>query len=276
MQTPEVHEAVLPDEWLWPSKILETKGHSINRMTGSLLLTSEDKGFLLGNVRDGQFAFLSYIFVQPSYRRQGIGSALLKKMIEISRFQNMNQIVIPGFTGNAPGYVQPGVNTETEVEALEFFSYHNFKEIGKVFSMQRSLSDAIAIPENDAWEIRHPHSSELDLLYDAISKSVPGEWDKTFEQRFALNPKLILIAISQGQIGAYSTWRESRFGPIGVLPDYRGKGLGRLILAHSLEKMKEQGDTRAWFSWSDEENLNFYQSFGFNITKSFSRLALDL
>ena len=276
MQTPEVHEAVLPDEWLWPSQILETKGHSINRMAGLILLTSKDKGFLLGSICQSQLAFLSYIFVQPSYKRQGIGSALLEKFIEISRSQNINQIIIPGFTGNAPGYVQPGVNIETEIEALEFFRDHSFKEIGRVFSMQRSLSDAIVIPEDEQWEIRHPHSSELDLLFQVISKSVPGEWAKVFEQKFALNPKLILIAISQGQIGAYSTWKESRFGPIGVLPEYRGKGLGRLILAHSLEKMKEQGDTRAWFSWSDEENLNFYQSFGFNITKSFSRLSLDL
>lgn len=276
MQTPEVHEGVMPEEWLWASKILETKGHSITQLTDSSLLVCEDKGFLLGCIPQGQFAFLSYIFVENKYQRQGVGSALLKGFIRISNAQNINQIIIPGFTGNAPGYVQPGVNTETEVEALEFFDYHGFKEIGKVFSMQRSLKNHIEVPGDDQWEIRHPHLSELDLLFDAISRSVPGEWTETFKQRFTLNPNLILIAARNGQIGAYSTWRESRFGPIGVLPEFRGKGLGRLILAHSLEKMKQQGETRAWFSWSDAANLNFYESFGFNITKNYSRLALDL
>lgn len=276
MQTPEVHEAVMPNEWLWASKFLATKGHSIIRLTDSSLLVSEEKGFLLGCIRQGQLAFLSYIFVQNDYRRQGIGSALLEKFIQISNVQNINQIVIPGYTGNAPGYVQPGVDTETEVEALEFFGQHGFKEIGKVFSMQRSLHDHIEVSEDDQWEIRHPYVSELGLLFDAISRSVPGEWTETFKQRFELNPNLILIAASNGQIGAYSTWKESRFGPIGVLPEFRGKGLGRLVLAHSLEKMKQQGDIRAWFAWSDAENLNFYESFGFNITKTFSRLALDL
>jgi GNAT superfamily N-acetyltransferase len=276
MQTPEVHQAVTQDEWLWASKILEAKGHSITQLMDSSLLVSEDKGFLLGCLPPGQLAFLSYIFVENECRRQGIGSALLKRFIQISNARSINRIVVPGFTGNAPGYVQPGVNVETEIEALRIFSHHGFQEIGKVSSMERSLNNHIEIPEDGQWEIRHPDVSELDLLFDAISRSVPGGWAETFKQRFALNPQLILIAVNDGQIGAYSTWRESRFGPIGVLPEFRGKGLGRLILAHSLEKMRQQGDTRAWFSWSDEENLNFYQSFGFNITKNYSRLALDL
>jgi GNAT superfamily N-acetyltransferase len=276
MQIPEVHEAVRPEEWLWASNILENKGHSIPRLTDSSLLICEDKGFLLGCLPPGQLAFLSYIFVENDFRVQGIGSALLKKFIQISNARSINQIVIPGFTGNAPGYVQPGVNLETELEATRFFSHHGFREIGKVFSMERSLDDHLEIPEDDQWEIRHPNVSELDLLLDAISRSVPGGWAETFKQRFELNPQLIFIAVNDGRIGAYSTWRESRFGPIGVLPEFRGRGLGRLILAHSLEKMRQQGDTRAWFSWSDEENLNFYQSFGFSITKNYSRLALDL
>jgi GNAT superfamily N-acetyltransferase len=276
MQIPEVHEAVRPEEWLWASNILENKGHSISRLTDSSLLICEDKGFLLGCIPQGNLAFLSYIFVESEYRRQGVANALLNKFIQISNTHSINQIVIPGFTGNAPGYIQPGVNVETELEALRFFSHHGFKEIGKVSSMERSLYEHIEIPEDDQWEIRHPDVSELGLLFDAISRSVPGGWAETFNQRFALNSQLIFIAVNDGRIGAYSTWRESRFGPIGVLPEFRGKGLGRLILAHSLEKMRQQGDTRAWFSWSDEENLNFYQSFGFIITKNYSRLALDL
>jgi GNAT superfamily N-acetyltransferase len=276
MQIPEVHEAVRPEEWLWASNILENKGHSIPRLTDSSLLICEDKGFLLGCIPQGNLAFLSYIFVESEYRRQGVANALLNKFIQISNTHSINQIVIPGFTGNAPGYIQPGVNVETELEALRFFSHHGFKEIGKVSSMERSLYEHIEIPEDDQWEIRHPDVSELGLLFDAISRSVPGGWAETFNQRFALNSQLIFIAVNDGRIGAYSTWRESRFGPIGVLPEFRGKGLGRLILAHSLEKMRQQGDTRAWFSWSDEENLNFYQSFGFSITKNYSRLALDL
>jgi len=276
MQIPKIHEAVTPDEWSWAANILETKGHSISRLPDSSLLVSEDKGFLLGYIGHSELAFLSYIFVHDDLRRQGIGSAILERFIEIAKERKIKQIVIPGFTGNAPGYLQPGVNVETEVEALELFSHHGFKEVGKVFSMQRSLVDPIAIPTDDHWQIRHPQSSDLDLLFAAISKSVPGEWAETFKRKFLLNPELILIAESGGVIGAYSTWNDMRFGPIGVVPEFRGKGLGRLILAHSLEKMRQQGADRAWFSWSDSENLNFYQSFGFSITKKYVRLALNL
>src|SRR5699024_562259 len=64
----------------------------------------------------------------------------------------------------------------------------------------------------------------------------------------------ILIARNKEQLvgfclfGGYEGIRE-RFGPFGVDPDERGKGLGKILLNLCLQKMKARGLHGAWFLW---------------------------
>jgi GNAT superfamily N-acetyltransferase len=276
MPTPEILQSTDEKDWSWVYSILESRGFPTPKLSQSTLLISERQGFLLGNLTQKDMAFLSYLYVESDSRREGIGSALITSFLELARNQQFKQIVISGFTGNAPGYLQPGVNLETEKDALQLFHNHGFKNLDNAYSMERLLTDRIELPVNEEWEICHPNLDDVGSLIDAISHSVPGEWTTIFKERFDLNPRQLLIAKNKDLIGAYSTWQDSRFGPIGVRPECRGQGLGQLLLAHTLENMRQQGANQARFSWSDRENLKFYQSSGFNITKSFTRLILDL
>jgi GNAT superfamily N-acetyltransferase len=276
MPTPEILQSTDEKDWSWVLSILESRGFPTPKLSQSTLLISERQGFLLGNLTQKDMAFLSYLYVESDSRRKGIGSALITSFVDIAREHHVKQIVISGFTGNAPGYLQPGVNLETEKDALQLFHNHGFKDLDNAYSMEQMLPDHIELPVNEEWEICHPNLDDVGPLIDAISHSVPGEWTTIFKERFDLNPQQILIARNKDLIGAYSTWQDSRFGPIGVRPECRGQGLGQLLLAHTLENMRQQGASQARFSWSDRENLKFYQSSGFNITKSFMRLILDL
>ena len=276
MPTPKILQSTDEKDWSWVLSILESRGFPTPKLSQSTLLISERQGFLLGNLTQKDTAFLSYLYVESDSRREGIGSALITSFVDLAREHHVKQIVISGFTGNAPGYLQPGVNLETEKDALQLFHRHGFKDLDYAYSMERLLTDRIELPVNEEWKICHPSSDDVGSLIDAISHSVPGEWTTIFKERFDLNPQQILIARNKDLIGAYSTWQDSRFGPIGVRPECRGQGLGQLLLAHTLENMRQQGARQARFSWSDRENLKFYQSSGFNITKSFTRLILDL
>ena len=276
MPTPEILQSTDEKDWSWVYSILESRGFPTPKLSQSTLLISERQGFLLGNLTQKDMAFLSYLYVESDSRREGIGSALITSFIKLAREHHVKQIVISGFTGNAPGYLQPGVNLKTEKDALQLFHSHGFKDLDNAYSMERMLTDRIELPVNEEWEICHPNLDDVGSLIDAISHSVPGEWTTIFKERFDLNPQQLLIAKNKDLIGAYSTWQDSRFGPIGVRPECRGQGLGQLLLAHTLENMRQQGANQARFSWSDRENLKFYQSSGFNITKSFTRLILDL
>lgn len=255
---------------------LNELGFSHKVSSDSSLFDFESKGFLLGRLDKPNYGFLSYFFVDEQFRNQGIGSALIEAFIFHARAKGLNRLVIPGFTGNAPDYIQPGINLETERNAIELVNRFGFAEIGKVYSMNRSLENDINIPLNSEWILREPNLSDRDLIEDAITNSVPGEWSIIFDQKMKTKSHEMLIVLHSNVVVAYSSWNQDRFGPIGVRPEYRGRGLGKYLLAHSLSKMKDLGCRQAWFSWSDQENLDFYKNFGFKVTSSFARFEVDL
>ncbi len=67
-----------------------------------------------------------------------------------------------------------------------------------------------------------------------------------------------------------------RFGPFGVREDFRGKGLGKVLLSECLLTMKARGLHNAWFQWGSRNSAAYYvyKKLGFtesNIYVSFTR-----
>lgn len=68
------------------------------------------------------------------------------------------------------------------------------------------------------------------------------------------------------------------FGPIGVLPDARGTGLGRRLAETVLADLAARGHTTARVPWVDGATARFYRSFGSVLreeTRVMYRLDLD-
>lgn len=62
-----------------------------------------------------------------------------------------------------------------------------------------------------------------------------------------------------------------RFGPFGVAPEYRGKGLGAVLLQDCLMEMKKRGLHNAWMQWVGEGGAawSLYRKFGFTKTHTY-------
>ena len=60
---------------------------------------------------------------------------------------------------------------------------------------------------------------------------------------------------------------EGRFGPLGVSPAFRGRGIGGVLFADCLETMKRRGIKRAWAQWTPGEGPAhaLYEKAGFAI-----------
>lgn len=60
--------------------------------------------------------------------------------------------------------------------------------------------------------------------------------------------------------------------PIGLTPPYRGTGLGRILLQHSMEELKKKGVESAFLgaSMTNYPAMNLYEGFGFR--KQYSTL----
>lgn len=260
----------------WINQRMEEAGFYPSFTAKTLILTYKEEGFLIGNFADSHQAFLSYIYVEPQFRNHGVGAHLLDHFLSTARDLGMKEVQISGSTGNAPGYLQPGIKVEKEKEAIRLVKRFGFIEIGLAYSMERDLRAFQLEDGLTSFEIRMPDVEEIPSLQRAIESSVPGDWSQLFAQRVRQNPQQVLIAVRDGEIVGYATWQTSRFGPIGVLHNQRGQGVGRDLVLKSLEQMVKQGEERAWFLWSDEKNLKFYLDLGFTVTESYARYTLLL
>ena len=83
-----VIERITKNEYPSFSPISDQIAHlCFNRPTGTLLLAKTESGIPLGYIAAYTTAFatdVSYIFVRPLFRRQGIAKALLKKLMELA------------------------------------------------------------------------------------------------------------------------------------------------------------------------------------------------
>jgi len=209
-------------------------------------------------------------------RRRGLASQLVAAFIEAARGAKLRRVLVSGETGKAPGYIQPGIEIPHESGALALLHGFGFKELAKAYAMAIELADAPPLPENEKWNVRLATDSDRAALLKAIADSVPGEWERVFAAALTTDESRIIIASDGESIGGYCHTRADRFGPIGVLPNARGGGLGTLITIAALHEMRASGATRARFTWSDAENLSFYQRIGFKTERCFQRMELLL
>lgn len=89
-----------------------------------------------------------------------------------------------------------------------------------------------------------------------------------------------LVCIDNGKIVGTSSFCKSRFEQfqgwgeiisIYLLPDYIGKGYGKILMKTTLSELKRQGYKNV-FLWVLEENTrarNFYEQYGFWLTDDF-------
>ncbi len=113
-----------------------------------------------------------------------------------------------------------------------------------------------------------------EMFYDFINVIFPGlDFKRWHELGFWTSdyvPHAILengrivsnIGVSRQKVLIHGEERIGiQIGAVGTTPDYRGKGLSRILMEHVLEKYGEIADL--FFLYADEDVLDFYPKFGF-------------
>jgi mycothiol synthase len=253
-------------------------------------------GFLLAITRgtpmhgldnDPEDGWITVFFVDPAYRRQGIGQTLLDRGRAHIVARGRHRVSVSPY---APNYFWPGVDTKLYPEALTLLGRNGLEVLYTPVAMDFSLV-GFTIPA-DVLEVQRLREQEgysfgplrTEEIVDVLAFNIrhfSADWARAIREalRRGMPREHVLVARRQDKIvgfclyGGYDGVAE-RFGPFGVDPTLRGAGLGKVLLYRCLDQMRSEGLHTAWFLWTglEEPAGRLYTRVGFQVSRSFAVL----
>ncbi|CAN7597030.1 GNAT family N-acetyltransferase [Rhizobium sp. LjRoot98] len=107
--------------------------------------------------------------------------------------------------------------------------------------------------------IRAALAPEMALVVDWVRENFSDNWASEVTVAFSRRPAACLIAVSEGQLigfACHDIVARGFFGPTGVHPDARGRGVGVALLAAALSALKANG--YAYAVIGDAGPVDFY------------------
>lgn len=237
--------------------------------------------------RDREVGWILALFVDQALRRQGIGTALLKKALDYLRSEGRKEVVLFDYP---PNYLLSGVDTEAYPGALEFFQHHGFAAEGKSMGMRIDLAGFRPPPsiaeterdlERDGIAVEYFTRDYLLPTITFLREAFPA-WLSLFTDKLQRGDDLdeIVIARRGDSVVGYCQHRYGRHvertGPFGVEADLRGKGIGTLMLCRLLARMSQKGFEFGWFAQTGERQLSYYQRVGYRVSRTHVRMVKHL
>lgn len=271
----------------------------------------DPEGAILANRRDGGYAgfalaiatpgstagFITLLAVLPKYRREGMGAGLLERAEAYLRSRGCTQVTISTYPH---GYFTPGVDVAAYAEGLDFLLKRGYREVMRPLAMERSLWD-YDVPE---WVLdiskANRAKGENQVLFESerfipafsyelcrfVRERFSPDWERIVRE--ALHDILngdsgsrLRIAMhlfgSENRIVGFAHHKAERFGPIGVDPEFRGRGIGHVLTHATLKAQQEAGYRTSWFMWSDDRTAErIYKPAGFREVRRFAILRKEL
>lgn len=99
-------------------------------------------------------------------------------------------------------------------------------------------------------------------VLDFVRTYYEGGWVHECEYALMNNPTSCYIAIKDKEIigfSCYDATSKGYFGPIGIKPGLKSKGIGMVLFNRTLQGMKEAGYGYGIIGWVEDDIIPFYQ-----------------
>ena len=259
------------------------------RVVGFVLCLTRQVPYFLQGMDSGE-AWITAFGVHPDYRQQGIGSALFDTVINKLRAEGRRIVDISPYV---PNYFVPGIDTRAYPETIRFLQDRmGFETLYHAISMGADLTDFQIPPQiqarieraeaEDGLIIGPIEPADIPDLMPFLVEHFGWDWFR-FAQSYLLeyfgdSPHRIcfLIAREKGEVVGFCQQRNERYGPFGVRPDCRNRGIGRMLLFKCLEMMSAKHVFFAYFLWTDEDAARLYSLAGFKRRREFAVMRKSL
>ncbi|MGH2557770.1 MAG: GNAT family N-acetyltransferase [Thermomicrobiales bacterium] len=257
----------------------------------------EVRGFLLSLVRRAPFfnqglepeaSWITAFGVEPGWQRRGVGGALLDAAVE--RLRGLGRMTV-AISPYVPNYFTPGVDLNAYANGVDFLSKRGFEVVSRPLSMRAELTGfrtpaVIQATADrllaDGVEVRLATHADIVPVLDFAQAHFSWDWRReatgVFADLFVGDPRLVgmLVATRGDEVIGYAQHRAERFGPFGVRPDQRGRGVGRVLLAATLTEMLRKHFHAAWFLWTSDAAARLYAQCGFHEVRRFAVMTKAL
>ena len=186
---------------------------------------------------------------------------------------------------SAPNYLAPGVDKRNG-DLLAFLDSQGFRPVGETVNLTVDLrsqefttSREVAALAADNIVVRRANVSDFESVWQFIRPIWPS-WRGEVARALANDPCSLHLAFDRDAVVGFSAYDANNvgtgwFGPMGTDPEYRGKGIGRVLLRRCLADLREQGLAQATIPWVGP--VDFYaKHVGAKVSGEFVRLEKEL
>ncbi|MDP2886975.1 MAG: GNAT family N-acetyltransferase [Ignavibacteria bacterium] len=283
-------------------EILETRvllDENLDPQTFLLALSDGDLvGFVLGIHAkrmplgdadpEGDRCWITALGVRPNQDLNEVGGFLLSEVEKKFKSLGKRECRVSGYP---PGYFTPGIDIHACKEYLDLFTTRGYEVFHEALSMDAPIT-LFAVPKKtvelqqklkaDGIDIRFYRRSDLVKFMEFLEKSMPSDWVRVERRNLRKiseggfhSEQLTLVTKGDDIIG-YCQFEGSHFGPFGVSDAFQGIGIGTVLLARTLERMRQEGYHDAWVMWTDDLAAKVYGKFGFKETRRFALLKKNI
>jgi ribosomal protein S18 acetylase RimI-like enzyme len=228
--------------------------------------------------------YITAFALLPDYRRRGVGGRMFDAAESYLRCAGVARVRIAPYV---PNYFVPGVDERAYPEAGAFLLGRGYARAGEGLAMDAlltetdplaGLGDAAERVRAGGGEVRPLGAGLIPAFFEFLRESAPPDWSRHARQILmdGAPREDIIVAVRDGRVVGYCQFEGSHFGPFGVADSEQGKGIGTVLLARCLGRMKERGEHCAWVVWTGEKAAPLYERLGFRRTRVFTIFTKEL
>lgn len=200
------------------------------------------------------------IAVDWQHRRRTIGTMLLTAIVTGMQKAGRSSCLLASEAGN---YFTPGV-PQSMPAAVAFAEKSGFRSLTETVNLRAPLTSNPRLEEAPAAVegVSVERASNPEALLAFVESTFGSIWRFEVSRALEATPPTVFVAMRGNEIAGFSAHEANNrglgtFGPTGVHPSARGRGIGRRLLLESLRDLRELGYESAIIPWTD--SIEFYE-----------------
>ena len=216
----------------------------------------------------------------------GLGGALIKAVEDYFRRHGKQTAIISGYT---PNFIYQGINT-LYPDYLALFPQEGYAEATRNVSISIDLLKYVRPDYIDELKAQREQEGFLftnlkdEYILELLKYVAPGVRHRVRRIiQETMDYERFNMVVYDGKVIGVNMFAdpyscEERFGPFSISADFRGKGLGKVLLHDCLTEMKNRGLQKAWAQSTPLESAasHIYAQAGFQSTNEYVKFKKDL